>query len=650
MAPINIYEYFKEYWINAGKPAEKPFASYTVGGEKFPLYLPEDRTSPLSIRKGDLEFRIDWNYFPEIDAVEYGTTLINHSDKPSDIISDICVFDVEIATPFLRPITHKGINGDFDNVDTFRPIENNLSCGTTIIKKPYGGKSSHCAFPFFDICEFNDNAGMIFGIGWGATWFYRLERTKTDLLIQVGLPDARFYMEPGEELRLPRMLMLAYYGDNTEAHNRLRRLLRDNYSPKHRYGGKINLPISLQTHDRYANRNLAKLDGFRPTWDSEEDQLALVGYGVKSKFCDTYWLDAAWFEGSFPHGVGNYSFKKSFPNGLTKIEEEAHKNGLRNMIWFEPERVDFGTEVEKEHPEFVLSCGITDIPTLGYCGGRLFDMSNPEAVDWLIEKNSEFIEKYKIDIYRHDFNIYPHFFWDANDKPDRRGILEIKYVAGLYRFWDTLLDRFPGLMIDNCASGGNRLDYASGMRTVSCWRSDTGCRAESYKRVDLWHQNQSLSLPGYIVYQALSGWRPTAYDVRTVMSSGYSANYDVFDPNCDFEKIQVALDEVTRMRKYWEEDFYPLAKASMDETCWVAWQVGSAEAGCVNIFRRELSEEKTHTFALRGLDEDKDYLLKIADEQYKVTEVTASGKELMAGYIFTIEAPKASLCVEYIQQ
>ena len=650
MPPINIYEYFKEYWINAGKPAEKPFASYTIGGEKFPLYLPEDRTNPISIRKGDLEFRIEWNYFADIDAVEYATTLINHSDKNSEIISDICVLDVEIATPFLRPITHKGINGDFDNVDTFYPFANRLNCGTKVTMKPYGGKSSHCAFPYFDICEFNDNAGMIFGIGWGGTWFYTLERTKTDLLIKAGLPDAHFYMEPGEELQLPRMLMLAYYGDNDVAHNRLRRLLRDNYSPKMRFGDEMKMPIALQAYGRYANRNITRVDGIRESWESEKEQLEEVKHGVMSKYADTYWLDAGWFEGNFPHGVGNYSFKESFPNGMSKIEEEAHKNGLRMLLWFEPERVDFGTEVEQEHPEFILSCGITDIPTLGYCGGRLFDMSNPEAVDWLIEKNSEFIEKYKIDIYRHDFNIYPHFFWDATDKPDRRGITEIKYVAGLYRFWDTLLERFPKLMIDNCSSGGNRLDYASLMRTVSCWRSDTGCRLEHVKNVDLWHQNQSLALPGYIVYQALASLYPEAYNVRTVMANGYAGRYDTFNPSLDYNKVQTVLKEVAQMRKYWEEDFYPLTNASMEQTCWVAWQVGSSAAGCVNIFRRELSGEKTHSLALRGLDEDKNYLLKIADEQYEITEVTVSGKELMEGFTFTIENPKASLCVEYIRQ
>lgn len=31
---------------------------------------------------------------------------------------------------------------------------------------------------------------------------------------------------------------------------------------------------------------------------------------------------------------------------------------------------------------------------------------------------------------------------------------EIRHVEGLYKFWDYLLDRFPGLMIDNCAAGG----------------------------------------------------------------------------------------------------------------------------------------------------------------------------------------------------
>lgn len=33
-------------------------------------------------------------------------------------------------------------------------------------------------------------------------------------------------------------------------------------------------------------------------------------------------------------------------------------------------------------------------------------------------------------------------------------MIEIRYIEGLYAYWDYLPDCFPNLLIDNCASGG----------------------------------------------------------------------------------------------------------------------------------------------------------------------------------------------------
>ncbi len=49
---------------------------------------------------------------------------------------------------------------------------------------------------------------------------------------------------------------------------------------------------------------------------------------------------------------------------------------------------------------------------------------------------------------------------------------EIRYIEGLYTFWDELRLRHPNLIIDNCASGGRRIDLETVSRSVALWRSD----------------------------------------------------------------------------------------------------------------------------------------------------------------------------------
>ena len=85
----------------------------------------------------------------------------------------------------------------------------------------------------------------------------------------------------------------------------------------------------------------------------------------------------------------------------------------------------------------------------------------------------DFLEENGIDYYRQDFNIEPEGFWAANDEPGRQGICEIRYIEGLYSFWEYLLNRFPGLLVDNCASGGRRIDLEVSHAVHRCGEQTT---------------------------------------------------------------------------------------------------------------------------------------------------------------------------------
>ena len=58
------------------------------------------------------------------------------------------------------------------------------------------------------------------------------------------------------------------------------------------------------------------------------------------------------------------------------------------------------------------------------------------------------------------------------------GITENLYNHGLYTYWDAIraagARQNSAFAIDNCASGGNRIDLESLSRTVFLWRNDRG--------------------------------------------------------------------------------------------------------------------------------------------------------------------------------
>lgn len=221
----------------------------------------------------------------------------------------------------------------------------------------------------------------------------------------------------------------------------------------------------------------------------------------------------------------------------------------------------------------------------------------------------------------------------------------------MYKFYDALLERFPKLMIDCCASGGNRMDLETYKRCIYCWRSDTGCYPDSETvKGSLWNQNQNLTISDYIVYHAIACWTPTAYDVRSAMANGFAANFDVFSKECDFDKITMILEEINRVGGYWEKNFYPMSKADLDETHWSLWQFGTEKAGVLQAFRRDKSEQTEEYVSFAGLDNDAQYLLKIADEHYQIDEQIVSGERLTKGYRLNLENPRSSLVIEYKKQ
>jgi hypothetical protein len=74
-------------------------------------------------------------------------------------------------------------------------------------------------------------------------------------------------------------------------------------------------------------------------------------------------MDAGWFDGGFPNGVGNWTVRKQeYPNGLKPVGNACDQLGLKFLIWWEPERVGPGTRISSHRvhqPEIELTSPTT---------------------------------------------------------------------------------------------------------------------------------------------------------------------------------------------------------------------------------------------------------------------------------------------------
>ena len=564
--------------------------------------------------------------FERYAAVEWLLNFENTGIQDTPILENIQTLDVQLRTGYIhKPVILHQITGDVCGEKSFLPLETALEPAKPIAFAPVGGRSSNGTFPFFNL-QYGDE-GVITAIGWSGQWAARMERSATGpMQLQAGMEKTRFLLHPGERVRGPRILVMPWKGDRLLAHNRFRRLLLFEYVPRLN-GRPLRLPVASQCFDRYSWN--------KPEWGTEAGQLGAVA-ATRQLGCDTHWFDAAWFEGGFPNGVGNWYCKPtSFPNGLKPVSNACHRAGLKYLLWFEPERVAPGSQIANEHPEFVL----------GGKDGGLFKLNDPAARQWMTELLSKRINEFGLDVYRNDFNMDPLSYWRSADAPDRQGITEIRYVEGHYAMWDDLRARHPGLWIDNCSSGGRRIDLETLMRSVPLWRSDTGCAPGHAE----WDQTQSIGLSQYVPLSTSCAWEPKPYVLRSAATGGSITQFDYLSESFSMDEARAAIAEVKANQKFWYGDFYPLTRAGIAPDAFVAWQLHRADldAGIVLAFRRGDCPYPALQADLRGLNPDGSYSVEFIDEARTVQTKTMAGRELMSELELRIPKKASSLLIRY---
>ncbi len=617
-----------------------PF-SFTYGGKPSAELLPKwERTVTKSVKADRILYETSYadsqtglkvtavaTAFTEYPAVEWLIRFTNEGSANTPIIADVQAADVKITTQTGRaPLTLHQLRGDTCSEKTWQPYETTLADGQSITMAPTGGRPSQdTAFPFWNMQY--ESRGLITAIGWSGQWSASYNRQPDGTTrFCTGMEKTHLVLYPGESIRTPRVLMMAWEGDKQASQNLFRRLMLHKYVPQEE-GRPLRMPICLQDFDRYINT---------PGWATEAGQLKAVDAAHKMG-CDTYWFDAGWFVGGFPNGVGNWFYKpKEFPNGLTSIGALCKKNDMDFILWFEPCRVAAGTQIANEHPEYVF----------GGANGGLYNLGDPKALRHMTDLLSQRISESGVTVYREDYNIDPLSFWRGADAEDRQGMSEIRFVEGHYAMWDELRAKHPGLWIDNCASGGRRIDLETCMRSVPLWRSDTNCWAGHQE----WNQMQMVALSQYVPLSSSAAWSPDSYTFRSSASTGVLTEMAYLDPAYSLETARELLSEVAANRKYFYGDIYPLTSISTSLSEFFAYQLHRSDTGegMVAAFRRPECATMGLIVELNAIDPKASYKLEFIDEARKSTAKTVSGKQLISnGLELRAPAKGQSLIVRY---
>ncbi len=591
--------------------------------------------------------------YDKYDATEWVTWFENTSDRPSKIISQI--YDCDIDIPFehddelpwcayipesdkdMKIYAPRGSLWDkkefYCDADAFAENRylNHIYPNQTKTYKTSGGRSSQALAPFFNIHR--QNKGVIFAIGWTGQWSCSIKRNNDSVNIKSGVEDACFYLQPSEKIRTTSAVLMEYEGNFVDSQNKWRRLVKEYFSLIGKDGREKSGPLCAGVWGGMSTKSIL-------------ERIEII---KKENLPFEYiWMDAGWygtstkaspdeFEGDWGEFTGDWQVNKTHhPDGLLDVSKAIKNAGLKFVLWFEPERVKTNAPVFKEHPEYFLSRENDS--------NHLLNLGNDEAWQYCFDTLSGIIEKLGVDFYRQDFNFDPLNLWRNHDEENRNGINEIKHITGMYRLWDSLLRKFPNLCIDNCASGGRRIDVETLRRSVPLWRSDLQCPA-NYCIEDTQAHNMQFST--WMPYSGTGSGRDwgDSYRIRSAYAGALTTNYtfsekDSFGSEEQIKWIKKYLNEYLKIREYFYADFYPLTDSIESEFSWNASQFNRPENGdgMVQAFRHAKSPFAAANFKLHGLDSAKTYSITDLDDE-SCCEV--SGEELInIGLNIKIDAPR----------
>ena len=558
-------------------------------------------------------------HYKEYDAIEWVLYFENRSDKNSGIFSDICDCDTllplkmaEIKRPGFMPEVGDAcvitMNGPVDGAlysenDKASAMEFNLNYEYLDKAPDYtktfaniGGRSSNGIMPFFDITALGN--GYIAAIGWTGDWKADFTKCDEGIHIRSGLKETEFYLKPGEKIRTSSILIMKY-NDNEDKYNKFRKLIKNHFS---------------HTSCTAANRESLMAFELWGGLTSEEMKKRINELGEHDIKFENIWIDAGWygdclncdeaFSGDWFEKTGDWRVnKRVHPDSLKEVSECAKKAGMRLMLWFEPERAVEGTKYALEHPEWFLS--------LPDNNSRILNYGNEEAKEYVCSMLEEYIRELDLSCYRQDFNTEIDDYFKYNDEENRRGITEIKHIMGMYKVWDYILEKFPELVIDNCSSGGRRIDIETLKRSIPFFRSDYQCIFNKNPEVLQTH-NSNISC--YLPYNGCtSKTKSDTYAIRSSYSSSwggafYNAIFQSMSEE-DFAWAKRITDEYRSIRRYFSMNFYNHGSDCFDDTSWAIWQYhdSDTDSGIVMAFRRCNSPFDKVRINLKGLLKNKTY-------------------------------------------
>ena len=597
--------------IYAGKPAIK--------GQPA-TYATEDEATTLEILCKDFtsgaEVTLFYTVFEQLSAMTRHVEVRNTSDKTMNIqrVLSACI-DFHDA----RDMDFVHLYGSWAKERRFERVR--LIHGTQSVSSK-SGASSHIHNPFIALCsrDANEDSGDVYGVNLVYTGNF-LASAEMDpdggarVLIGINPEGFSWRLEAGESFVTPEAVMV-YSGNGFNGMSQIYHKLYRNNLCRGEWKNKRRPILVNNWEATYFN--------------FDEEKLYDIAKIAADLGIEMFVMDDGWFgdRNSSHSALGDWFVnEEKIKGGLGKLVSRVNELGLKFGIWFEPEMISRDSELFRAHPDWALQTPGRAMSISRY--QYVLDMTREDVRDYLFDCIKKVMDSANIEYIKWDFNRSLTEVGSAIVDTDRQQEVFHRYVLGLYELLERLLNAYPHLLLEGCASGGGRFDPAWLYYSPQYWTSDD---TDAIERLEIQY-GTSMCYPTSAVGAHVSACpNHQTGRIAPLTTRGNVAMAGTFGYELDLTKLTDEEKDTVRKqcdeyRKYYDVinygELYRLISPWKDRTrcAWSYVSEDKNEALVTYVVIRS-SIYDIHYLKLKGLDPKKRYL----NEQ---TGVVLSGDTLM---------------------
>ena len=298
-------------------------------------------------------------------------------------------------------------------------------------------------FPFAAVEDRKAGVTWAVQLACPSSWQIEIRRRDDCLNLMASLPDEDFghwakSVKPGESFETPEAYLTAGEGGLDRVSQRLLTIHRHNMPRP-----DAELPVMFNEYcTTWGNPSHENLEKIAECLDGRGPEFLVIDAGWYRKAGEG-WSDCG--------GDWIPEEKEMFPQGLKATADMIRAHGMKPGLWFEPETCAAGSDLFRRE-EMLLTRHGTVIDT---DNRRFLDLRKEEVHAYLEDRVIGLLKKCGFDYIKVDYN---DCIGTGCDDPDSLGEGLRRNMQGTLRFFRRMREAIPGLYIENCSSGGHRLE------------------------------------------------------------------------------------------------------------------------------------------------------------------------------------------------